>query len=205
MNKLFAAGIAAITALLLASCQQPSAPTDVSDPYPDVLVVGDSISAGTYGITDPGKHWWEYVATHLSARSTGLHAMPGWTTEAALQSPPTGDFDIVLIALGTNDQVANADPVAYRQRLKTIASWGAQCHIIAPWERKGFALATAPPPAHELVAYTLNALAASRESGCGFTDWSNIDSADWTWDGLHPTPAGNQQLAAAVASDLIVK
>ena len=191
----------AIVAGLLAASACTPLPAITSGPFTPatVTVVGDSISAGTWGNTDPGVHWWEHVTAHYDAEVT-VSAQPGWTSLDAIAAPPTHRADLVLIALGSNDQIIRHDPVHYRELLMHMASWGDACVIAAPWERTGWALATAPSDLIPLFAYRLNAYKAAIDSGCAFVDWGQFSTAapNMTADGLHPTPYGNEQLANSV-------
>lgn len=196
--------LAAAAALSVAAsaCLAPVPIAPPHYPAPSMLVVGDSLSAGTWGRTEPGKHWWQYVAEHLGARTT-LHATPGWTSRDALWAGRPGPVaDLVVVQLGSNDQVVFEDPLVYRDRLRAMARWGQICIIVAPWERTGFAAATAPAGMLPLIQYRLNALRAALDEGCGFVDWGNLSTATpgYTWDGLHPTPQGNAVLASQVTA-----
>ena len=204
--KRFLALLVAVCALSVAAsaCLAPVPVALPHHPAPSMLVVGDSLSAGTWGRTEPGKHWWQYIAEQLGARTT-LSATPGWTSRDALNAGNPGPVaDVVFLQLGSNDQVVFEDTLVYRNRLRTMARWGHICVIVAPWERTGFAAATAPPGMRPLIEYRLNALRAALDEGCGFVDWGNLSTATpgWTWDGLHPTPEGNRVLAAQVAAVL---
>ena len=190
--------IVVVLLMLMTACL-PSTPMTPDDPNPHVAFIGDSLTAGTDGRTDPGKPWWQYVGEHVNASRMDENARPGWTsTNALLAGKPAGDLDIVFIALGSNDQVAYVDPFTYRANLMQMADWGDQCFIIAPWQRTGFAALTLPPDAAPLLQYDLHAKYVADTKGCGFVDWSNLSSEGLTWDGLHPTPVGSQQLANLV-------
>ena len=187
--------------LALAACTPiPAVYSNGSDPQ-TISVIGDSITIGTFGLTNPGIHWWEHVATSLEVEDVSVSAYPGWASGDALRAgPPAPQADIVLIALGSNDQIVREDPVVYRQHLLTMASWGDKCVIIAPWERTGWSAGFLAPDITPLSWYSLNAYRAALDANCAFVDWREISTADpaVSVDGLHPTPYGNELLAAPV-------
>lgn len=194
----FLTALVAITVFAGCSCL-PETPLAPDDAQPSVAIIGDSLTAGTDGRTDPGKPWWQYVGEHLNYSRVAVSARPGWTSSNALAAAkPAGDHDIVFIALGSNDQVSYIDPYTYRANLMEMADWGDQCFIITPWKRTGFSAATAPPNMIPLLQYSLHAKYVADTKGCGFVDWSNISSADLSWDGLHPNSAGSYWLAQLV-------
>ena len=200
MKRLILLIAAACAIAVAASACMPTVPPPPIRDRPEMLVVGDSLSAGTWGRTDPGKHWWQYVGEHLDARTT-VSASPGWTSRHALNAGrPAGNFDVVFIELGSNDPVIYMDTLETRRNIAAIANWATICVVIAPWERTGFAAATMPPNTRPLFEYNLNAYRAALDNGCGFVNWADLrsDTPGWTWDGLHPTPTGNAYLGQAV-------
>ena len=202
MRRTLLLAVAALAVAVAASACLPSTPAPPIRAGSSVLIVGDSLTAGTWGRTDPGKHWWQYVTEALEVTPT-VSASPGWTSRHALHAgKPPGHFDTVFIELGANDPVIYMDPLETRRNVAAITGWADNCVVITPWDRKGFAAATMPPNTRNPLEYRLNALRAALDAGCGFVDWAHLDSATpgWTWDGLHPTPTGNQVLAQSVLS-----
>lgn len=191
----------ALGVLLVVVCGAclPMTPMAPAVEQPSIAVIGDSLTAGTNGNTDPGVPWWQHVGNFLDYSKVSVSALPGWTsTNARVAAKPAGDHDIVFIALGSNDQIARTDPYTYRNNLLHMADWGKQCFIISPWQRTGFAEATAPSGTIPLLQYNLHAKYVADVKGCGFVDWDNLSTEGLTYDGLHPTPAGNQWLANLV-------
>ena len=94
MKRLAALVIAACAVAFAASACLPTTPPPPIAARPDALIVGDSLTAGTWGRTDPGKHWWQYVSEHMGARTT-VSASPGWTSRHAVSAgKPAGQFDV---------------------------------------------------------------------------------------------------------------
>lgn len=195
--------LAAMVAALLTACL-PSQKLEVMAENPKIAVVGDSLTAGIGAHND--TKWYEGVAGYLGASEVGVSATSGWTTRDALDAgPPMEGADLVLIFLGSNDQVVNTDPAQYQADLAEITAWGAQCFIIAPWERTGFSdlAAWGITPAHSLLTYRLHASSLAEAYGCGFWDAGNVSTeGGMTVDGLHQTPHGEQVIAMNVAANL---
>lgn len=183
----------------------PSGWSWVPPTAPHVAVVGDSLAwqaeHGSSSTSDP------YYQRHYLTDALGAE---GWYSRIAARSGATTDSlrlwsqwasapDVIVMALGTNDNYYSVPPATSLARIRTyLARWPAARVVyvgVAPSVPRG--IADTAPAWNELLRQE-----AARTGGV-FLDWAAISAGHPDWfvaDQLHHTPAGQAAYRAAIAA-----
>jgi lysophospholipase L1-like esterase len=196
--------------------QQPECQAALERPHLCVLVLGDSIAAGSPLSGD--DRWWvrlgSALATALPDRRVVVDswAVPGSHVDvlesAARDQPALGSYDVAIVMEGVNDRTS-----------LPIDAWRARyASAIAAIERRGLIVVVGtPPPSFEGGAFTASydpIAAALREVAAGRRPLLDI-AARWHADGatvaatyysdlIHQGPVG-QRLMAEMARDVVLR
>ena len=187
-----------------------------------LVCVGDSITAGE-GVTADQCYVGLLRAT--AGRAVVADGRSGWTTGAFVDNAASSvalvpaDAAVVTILLGTNDARSTDDPAVVADRAAAhVATLVGLYRAKAPAAR----FVIAGPPAIDVARLsdrlrqagygrqTVPRLAAIRAAyraaaatlGANYADLSTVPSAGHTVDGVHPDPAGQAEVAAAVSAGL---
>jgi lysophospholipase L1-like esterase len=175
----------------------PGAETDVVP----VVVVGDSITAGT-GPTDradrPGPQSWQHGFWGAPLEFRGGWAVPGATTEQMRAGAAGLTADVLVLLGGTNDLATGVGWPASQEHLRGVVAAVDVDHVV---------LSAIPPsdtgPARA-VEYNQRLADLSQEQGWEFVDpWVTV-SQGGAWvpgtspDGIHPTPEAAAQAGAVI-------
>lgn len=164
-----------------------------------LIVLGDSLSSGGFGESQP---WPSIAAAQLGAKVVNL-SMPGETASSAMQNqlpllPPPERGDCVVVAVGGNDMLEGHPSAAYEAALDSIlasASSSTRPVVmlelpIVPGEWRFGAIQRSLARKHGVALVPKRAIAAVLlEPGS-------------TSDGLHPTQQGHERLAAEITRAL---
>ena len=210
---------------------------DAADPADcvDLLVFGDSLSynPGRAAMT----RWQDLLATHLAGGDrdavvrryfdgtiTGQGAVTQWdfarsgfsagmwVNNPQFQPPPEalGPQDLLVLALGVNDEGQHVTPTRYREALHELLDLypADRCVVVGHWE---WAIAHQPTSHVEFVyfapEYRAQAEAVAAERGCTYVDMTDMVPAGtatipWSFDGLHLSDRGHAELAEMIITAL---
>ena len=199
-----------------------------------MLVFGDSLSSnpGRYNAT----RWQDLVADGLAgdpSRVVRRHfdgeiqgsgpvaqwdfARPGFSAGMWVDLPQylpdaaqMGPLDLVVLALGINDEGQNVPPERYGEALDELLDRypSRRCVVIGQWEWSiAYAQQTGGTFLYRAPQYNAVAAAVATERGCGFVDMTTLVShgvaeAPASFDGVHLSEEGHAELAGLVLSAL---
>jgi acyl-CoA thioesterase-1 len=180
----------------------PAAETDVIT----VVVVGDSITAGT-GPTDradtPGPQSWLNGAWGAPLEFRGGWAVPGATTEQMQAGAAGLAADVLVLLGGTNDLATGVGWPASQEHLLGVVAAVAVGHVVL----------SAIPPSNSFPApaldYNAQLAALALQQGWEFVDpWTAVNQAGsfapgTSPDGVHPTPEVAAQAGGVIRASLL--
>jgi acyl-CoA thioesterase I len=194
--------LAALFALALA-CAGPGA---AAAPLKRVLVFGDSLTSG-FGLREGTDFAWA-LRKHLSRRGQGdvlvmNSSRAGDDTAAGVARIPlafSGGADLVIVELGGNDMLGDADPNVVYRNLETIVAHSRRAGarvIIA-----GMVSTPKRDPSYKQRFDAIYPTLAAREKAAlypFFLDGAFGNPAFMQSDGKHPNEAGSDLIAARMA------
>lgn len=166
--------------LLAAACAAESGPT--LGTVRDVVLIGDSLSvsaANELAVAIPGVLVDAAEGRQFAAAPERLTALADRLDTA----------DAVVIALGTNGPIAEADLDSVMQLASGTRVVFVNIHVPRPWESINNAAL----------------IAAADRYGAGLVDWKSAAAANGAWlssDGYHLSGTGRSEWAALVAATL---
>lgn len=200
--------------LLLPACTSPDTSPGLSsmtDPTLSYLALGDSYTIGER--VDSAQRWPVQLAEELRGEGIPLSdplviARTGWTTDELKEGirveEPLGDFDLVSLLIGVNNQYRGRDVEEYRVQLRelleqaidfaggrpervmvlSIPDWG-----VMPFaaDRDGGAIAVEIDAYNRVKAQEVEALGIPFVDITGISREAASDSSLVAEDGLHPS------------------